>query len=175
MNFTEVKPGRQYFKWLYLKLMLWFFGRAVQAAARVDEEVKAEFAAMPKNYTFCLGAFPKGPYMVVGKDTKDRVKYLGASVKNTSIDLYMTFKSLHHLFLIFTFQESTPVANARDRLFVNGDIPHACAVLRIMDMIQVYLLPKFLAKIAIKRYPVWSSERHSVVRALVYMRAVIGF
>ena len=175
MQFTEPKPDRQHLKRLYLKLMLWFFGRAVQAAARADEGVKAEFAAMPKNYTFCLGAFPTGPYMLVGKDEKGRVKYLGSSLKNKNIDLLMIFKSLHHLFMTFTFQESTPVANARDRLFVNGDIPQACAVVRIMDMIQVFLLPKFLAKLAIKRYPVWSFNRHSITRTLVYVRALTGF
>lgn len=175
MEFTEIKPGTQLLKLLYLKFMLWFFGRAIQAAARVDEGVRSEFAAMPENYTFCLGAFPTGPYMVVRKDENNRVKYLGSSIKHGNIDLQLMFKSLQHLFLAFTFQESTPVANARDRLFVNGDIPQACAVVRIMDMIQVFLLPKFLAKLAIKRYPVWPLKRHSIVRALVYIRTTIAF
>ena len=174
MEFKEIKPGKQRLRRLYLKFMLWFFGRAVQAAVKVDEGVRSEFAAMPANYTFCLGAFPTGPYMVVGKDAEGRVKYLGSSMKQSDIDLHLTFKSLHHLFLAFTFQESTPVANARDRLFVNGDIPQACTVVRVMDMIQVFLLPKFPAKLAIKRYPRWPLERHTIVRALVYIRSIIG-
>jgi hypothetical protein len=174
MDFLEIPPGRQRLKRMYLTPMLWFFGRAIQAAARVDQGVKSEFAGMPDQYTFCLGAFPAGPYMVVGKDAEGRVRYLGSSLTNHTIHLALMFKSITHLFLAFTFQESTPVANARDRLFVNGDVPHACAVVRIMDMIQVFLLPKPLAKLAVKRFPVWSLKRHTLVRAQVYIRAVIG-
>ncbi|MFN2357241.1 MAG: hypothetical protein ABR534_05840 [Desulfotignum sp.] len=174
MDFLEIPPGRQPLKRWYLAVMLWFFGRAIQAAARVDKGVKSEFAAMPDQYTFCLGAFPAGPYLVVGKDAKGRVRYMGSSLTNHTIHLTLMFKSITHLFLAFTFQESTPVANARDRLFVNGDVPHACAVVRIMDMIQVFLLPKPLAKLAVKRYPAWPLKRRTLVRAQVLFRAVAG-
>jgi hypothetical protein len=173
-DYLEIPPGRQRLKKIYLTPMLWFFGRAIQAAAQVDQAVKSEFSAMPDQYTFCLGAFPTGPYMVVGKDAKGRVRYMGSSVTNHTIHLSLMFKSITHLFLAFTFQESTPVVNARDRLFVNGDVPQACAVMRIMDMIQVFLLPKPLAKLAVKRYPKWSLKRHTLIRAQVYIRAVAG-
>lgn len=174
-KFTEIKPGKRVFKRLYLKLMLWFTGRAIQAAAKVDPVVKSEFAAMPDEYTFCLGAFPSGPYMVVGKDAIGRVQYLGSSIKKRDIDLTMLFKSTAHFFLAFTFQESTPVANARDRLFVDGDVPQACAVVRILDIVQVYLLPKAIARLAIKRYPRWSLKRHTINRVLINIRAIAGF
>ena len=174
-QFTEIQPGRQRLKRGYLKCMLWLFGRAVQAAARVDPGVKSEFAAMPAPFTFCLGSFPNGPYMVMGKDTTGQVRYLGSSIKNIPIQLQLMFKSLSCMFLVFTFQENTPTANARDRLFVKGAVPQACAVLRIMDIIQVLLLPKPLAKLAVKRYPAWSLARHTLVRAQVLFRAAAGF
>jgi len=76
---------------------------------------------------------------------------------------------------LFTFMESTPTANARYRMCVNGDVPPACAAVRILDIVQVYLLPKFIAKLAIKRYPQWSFKRHTLDRALVLIRTIIGF
>lgn len=173
-KFIEIKPGRKPFKRIYLHIMLWFVGKAIQAAARVDKEVKQEFDTMPDKYTFSLGAFPKGPYMVVGKDDKGQVKYLGCNIKKQSVDLELTLKSVGHLFTLFTFQESTPTANARDRLCVSGDVPHACAAVRILDIVQVYLLPKAIAKLAIKRYPSWSLKRHTFDRSLIFIRTLTG-
>lgn len=172
--YLEVHPKKQWFKRLYLKIMLWFTGRAIQAASRVDPVVRAEFEAMPDGYTFCLGAVPNGPCMVVGRDDKGRAKYLGASMEGRDVDLKMMLKSVEHFFLVFTFRESTPTANSRDRLFVDGDVALACSVVRVLDIVQVYLLPNFIAKLAIKRYPKWSLKRHTLYRALVNIRAVIG-
>ena len=173
-EFIEIKPGRKPFQRIYLGIMLWFVGKAIQAAARVDKEVKKEFDTMPDNYTFSLGAFPNGPYMVVGKDEKGKVRYLGSDISKHRVNLEMTLKSMKNLFVLFTFRESTPIANSRDRMIVNGDVPQACAAVRILDIVQVYLMPKFIAKLAIKRYPKWSLKRHTIDRAMVLIRTVSG-
>jgi len=172
---TEIKPGKRYLKRIYLSVMLWFTGRAVQAAARVDKTVGDEFLAMPEGYTFCLGAFPNGPYMVVGKDETGKVRYLGSNKEKQPVQLEMGLKSMGNLFSLFTFQESTPTANARDRLYVSGDLPQACAAVRILDIVQVYLLPKPVAKLAVKRYPCWSLKRHILDRTIILIRTVTGF
>jgi len=172
--FTEIKPGRKPFQRIYLGIMLWFIGKAIQAAARVDQEVKNEFKGMPDNYTFSLGAFPRGPHMIVGKDDKGKVRYLGGDISRHPADLEMTLKSMGNFFLLFTFRESTPIANSQDRMIVSGDVPMACAAVRILDIVQVYLLPKFIARLAIKRYPAWSLKRHTINRALVLIRTVSG-
>jgi len=174
-TFIEVTPKKKIFQRIYLSIMLWFVGRAIQAASRVDKQVKHEFDTLPENYTFSLGAFPSGPYMIIGKDSKGRVKYLGADMEKQPVDLQMTLKSVAHFFLLFTFMESTPTANSRDRMCVSGDVPAACTAVRILDIVQVYLLPKFIAKMAIKRYPRWSLKRHTLDRAMVLIRTIIGF
>ncbi len=173
-GFIEVKPGKKYIQRIYLSIMLWFVGRAIQAAAKVDKTVAAEFAAMPENYTFCLGAFPNGPHMIVGKNDKGQVKYLGRNYDKQPIHLEMGLKSMGHLFTLFLFLESTPTANARERLYVTGDVPHACAAVRVLDIVQVYLLPKPIAKLAIKRYPKWTLKRHTIDRTMVYIRTITG-
>ena len=122
-GFTEIKPRKNVLRRLYLAVMLWFVGRAIQAAARCDKAVADEFRAMPEGYTFCLGAFPDGPWMVVGKTEQGRVKYLGADKNRQPVHLELGLKNAAHLFTLFTFRESTPTANARDRLYVSGDVP----------------------------------------------------
>lgn len=174
-GFSEIKPKKNIFRRIYLSVMLWFTGRAIQAAARTDKAVKDEFSNMPDNYTFCLGAFPNGPWMVVGKDENGNVKYKGGNKDKQPVDLELVLKSAGSLFTLFTFQESTPTATARDRLYVSGDVPHACAAVRILDIVQVYLLPKPVAKLAIKRYPKWPLTRHIFTRTMVLARTVIGF
>ncbi len=174
-EFIEIRPRKRYFHRIYTGIMLWFLGRAVQAAARVDKEVAAEFSKMPDNYTFSLGAFPCGPYMVVGKDEKAVPRYMGGDITKQPVHLQICLKSIGCLFALLSFQESTPVANARARIFVSGDVPHACAVVRILDIVQVYLLPSFIAKLAVKRYPDWSLKRHTIDRCRVLFRTILGY
>ncbi|MDO9515186.1 MAG: hypothetical protein Q7J01_03685 [Syntrophales bacterium] len=174
-EFREVTPGGKPFKKAYVALMLWFVGRAIQAAAKVDGDVKKEFEKLPEGFTFCLGVMPHGPYMIVGKDRKERVKYMGWRREGRSIDLDMKIKNIEAAILMFTFQEGTAVATARDRMVVDGEVPYACAIVRVLDIGEVYLLPKIIARLAVKRYPVWSFGRKYIGRVRIYFRSIVGY
>jgi hypothetical protein len=174
IQLREVKPRRKPLKRTYIALLLWFVGRAIRAAARTDHEVSRELAALPQGFTFCLGILPHGPHMVVGKDDLGQVRYLGGEAENRPIHLRILIKHLEAAFLMFTFQESTAIAAARNRLLVDGEVAHACAVVRILDMVEVYLLPKWIAKRAVKRYPSWTAGRKLSGRAAIYLRALVG-
>lgn len=174
-DFREIAVGTKPFKTAYVAVMLWFVGRAIQAAARVDKEVKKEFEKLPNGFTFCLGVLPSGPYMIVGKNEKGRVKYLGWKPGGKHIDLDMKIKNIEAAILMFTFQESTAVASARDRMTIDGELPYACAIVRVLDIGEVYLLPKFIARLAVKRYPSWSFGRKYIGRARIYFRSILGY
>lgn len=174
-NFREVKAGDKRLKRTYVAIMMWFMGRAIQAAAVVDRAVKKEFAELPDRFIFVLGVMPNGPHMIVGKDQRGIVRYMGWNPEDKKCDLQFKIKNLEAAVLLFTFQESTAVAVARDRLIVDGEVPYACAVVRILDIVQVYLLPKIIARLAVKRYPVWSPGRKYFGRVMVYFRTVFGF
>jgi len=174
-NFREIKAGSKRLKRAYVAIMMWFMGRAIQAAAVVDRDVKKEFAELPDRFTFVLGVMPNGPHMIIGKNERGFVRYLGWNPADKKIDLQFTIKNLEAAVLLFAFQESTSVAVAGDRLIVDGEVPHACAVVRILDMVEVYLLPKIIARLAVKRYPVWSPGRKYFGRVLLYFRTVFGF
>jgi len=173
--YREVKPGGQPMVYGYLAVMLWFMGRALQAASHVDEQIRKELRDLPEGFVFALGVLPRGPYLIVAKSGPDTCRYLGGSIERQPVDLRLAFKHLAAGLLVFTFRENTPVATARDRLVVDGEVAHACAVVRMLDIVQVYLLPKFIARLAVKRYPSWSLKRKWWNRTRIYWRAVIGY
>lgn len=197
-KYSEIKPGKKPFKRFYLAIMLWTVGKAIQVAAKVDLEVKKRFEMLPDNFTLRLmilperafplffyakmlpgvvaekGLLPYGMQMIIHKDKKGKIFYRGADPRGKKIDLSMAFKSLEAAMMVFTFRESTPTAYAHDRFVVEGYLPFATTFMRILDIVEVYLLPKVIAKLAVKRYPD-SSEisffRKHINRIVIYVRA----
>lgn len=176
-DYKEIKPSKKPFKRFYVSLLLFIFGRAFQAVTKVDPAAKKEFDSMPSNFMLDLCVAPNGPHMIVGKDEKGRIRYYGWNPKGKRITLSMKIKHLEAAMLMFTFQESSCTATARDRLIVEGDLPVASGVLRIMDLLEVLLLPKFIARLGVKRYPnrtQMSLGRKLRSRVLTYVRIAIG-
>lgn len=176
-DYPEIPSGKKPLKRMYVSLLLFIFGRAFQAVAKVDPFAKEEFDSMPSDFMLDLCVAPNGPHMIVGKDKSGKIRYYGWNPKGKMITLSMKIKSLEAAILMFTFQESSCVATARDRLIVEGDLPVASGVLRIMDLLEVLLLPKFIAKLGVKRYP--NRNRMSLARKirsriLTYIRVVVG-
>lgn len=174
-EYQTFRPKRKIFKWLYLYVFMWFTGRAIKIAAKVDAEVKKEFDQMPNGFNVALEVLPYGPAMVVGKNEEGQVLYLGGNVQAQPIHLRMVLHNIENAMKLFTFQESTAISFMRNRLYLDGEIPHAAAFVRVFDAVEVYLLPKIIAKLAIKRYPAWSPIRKFTGRIQIYLRAVLGF
>lgn len=173
-NYPEIKPKGKLIKKIYVAIMLWIVGRAIQAAAKVDREVKEEFAGLRDDFAVKLGVSPNGPALIVGKNNKGVVKYMGWNPKGKKLTLEMNIKNLEGAILVFTFQESTCEAYDNERFVVNGDLPDALAFVRILNLIEVFLLPKIITSLAVKRYPKWSQmspARKYIGRVLIYIRA----
>jgi hypothetical protein len=120
-----------------------------------------------------LHVLPSGPGMIVGKDKNGKVRYMGWNPKGKKITLDMKVKNIEGAILMFTFQESTCVASANNRLAVSGNVPDTMAFIRILNIVETYLLPKIITSLAVKRYPKWSQMsplRKYTGRVLVYIR-----
>lgn len=170
----EFHAGRKLLKKIYVAIFLWLTGRAIQAAAKIDKAVQKEFDALPDEFIFALGCLPNGPWMVVGKQ-KGKVKYFGGDPECRPVHLRLVIKSIDAAFLILSFQESTALATARNRLMTDGELPYALSVIRILDIVEVYLLPKIIAALAVKRYPLWWPFGRKVARRVcVYARTLSG-
>ena len=172
-NYPEIKSGGKLIKKIYVAVMLWIVGRAIQAAYRVDKEVKEEFDRLSDDFMMHLHVLPSGPGMIVGKDKKGSVKYMGWNPAGKKITLDMKVKNIEAAILMFTFQESTCVASANNRLAVSGAVPDTLAFIRILNIVETYLLPKLITSLAVKRYPKWSQMspvRKHIGRIIIYVR-----
>ncbi len=197
-KYPEIKPGTKNLKKLYVAIMLWIVGKAIEAGYKVDKVIRKEFDGLPENFCFTLrllperrhpasilakivpdfiqdrGWLPIGTQMIVGRDKKGKIRYMGSNPRGKKITLHMNLRNIEGAIKVFTFQESTAVAFAHERFVVEGDLPQALTVVRVLDIIEVYLLPKIIARLAVKRYPKWSEmspAKKYVNRVLVYIRA----
>ncbi len=172
-KFPEIKPKGKPFKKIYVAIMLWIVGRAIQAASRIDKDVKREFASLRDDFMLHLHVLPGGPGMIVGKDKKGKVRYMGWNPKGKKITLDMQAKNIEAAMLMFTFQEGTCVASCNNRLAVLGDVPDTCTFVRILNIVETYLLPRPITALAVRRYPKWSEMnpvRKHLCRILIYIR-----
>jgi hypothetical protein len=173
-SYPEFRPKTSYIRKAYIFTMLLVVGRAIEAAAKLDSTVKDIFSQLPEGFCFCLGVGPKGPWLVARKDKKGCLRYLGWQKRAAKAHLSLTIKNVSSAMRVFTFQESTAQAFSYDRFQVEGSLPQALAFMRALDRVEVYLLPKIIAKLAVKRYPD-SSElpvlKKHLNRILIYLMA----
>ena len=144
----SVKPALQQ---AYVKLMLDVIGRGLAMASQVDEEIKQEVAQFPANFSLSMKVFPHGPAFIA-RVTEEKQLELVKSM-DTAPDLTITFKHMHHAFLVFSFQESTAQAFANDRMIADGDLGHAIRLVRCLNKMEALILPKMVAQLAVKEYP----------------------
>ncbi len=144
----SVKPALQQ---AYVKLMMDVIGRGLVMASQVDEEIKKEVAQFPANFSLSMQVFPHGPAFIA-RVTEEKQLELVKSM-DTVPDLTITFKHLHHAFLVFSFQESTSQAFAHDRMIADGDISYAIRLVRCLNKMEALILPKMVAQLAVKEYP----------------------
>jgi aldehyde:ferredoxin oxidoreductase len=168
----RLAPLRRRFARGYCGFLLWFLGKAAAAASRHDEEIAEEFRKLPEGFTFALQVTADGPAMVLGRDSGGRGVYYGGSayLLDNPVDLVLRIKTLSGAMLLFTFRESTVTSQAHDRLAVDGPVPQACAVVRILNRLECIILPRFIARRAVRRYR--KPVKLAAKRLAVYMGAL---
>jgi hypothetical protein len=176
-TYPEIIPAGKPFKKIYLSLLLFITGRAIAAAYRHDKEVKRNLDLIGEKFLIRLGVINSGPAMFIGKKGKEPVKYLGSKYKNEKPLIDIKIKNIEAAMLMFTFRESSAAATYRNRVILDGDMSAVCAFMRAFDIVEIYLLPKLIARLAIKRYPKWTQmnpvKKH-IRRILIYISTFTG-
>lgn len=137
---------------LYVELMFQVMGRALQAVSEVDATVQNDAKALPVGFLFEMMVMPQGSSLVVEHVGNGRFHYHKGSAPRP-VDLSIQFKHIAHAFLVLSFQEKTSVAFANDRMLVDGDISYAIRMTRVLNRLESFILPKLVAKRAVKEYP----------------------
>jgi hypothetical protein len=135
----------------YVALMIDVIARALVSASKVDDEVKGELSDLAPGFVIQMMVLPRGASFYVQVQADKTLKRL-ASIEGKP-DLSVKFKHVNHAFLVFSFQESTPRAFANDRIIVDGDVSVAIRFVRILNKVEVLILPRLIADFAVKRYP----------------------
>ncbi len=63
-KYPQIRPGKKLFKRVYVAIMLWTVGKAIQVAAKVDKEVKEELARLPNNFTLRMMVAPEKAFPI---------------------------------------------------------------------------------------------------------------
>ncbi|XID75754.1 hypothetical protein ACF3NA_04255 [Alkanindiges sp. WGS2144] len=135
----------------YVSLMMDVIGRGLTSASQVDPEIHNETKGFPVGFVVRMTVFPHGPSFTSQSQSDGSLQLL----KNFAgkPDLTITFKHLSHAFLVFSFQEGTARAFANDRMVADGDLSYAIRLVRCLNKMEALILPKMVAKLAVKQYP----------------------
>lgn len=144
-----VKPGGRIFKKIYCAVVFALLGWFIPNIACRKESVREEIRMFPEDFTCTLGVWPSGPSVTFLRKGDRLIKHRRAL---SSPDLGVYLKSIDAAWLMFSFQESTCMSEARSRLIAMGELPHTCTFIRMMDKVEILLLPKLIAKRAVKKW-----------------------
>ncbi len=159
---------RSKLKRAYVALMMRIVGRGLAIASRVDSDIAYELTHLPAEMTIAMRVYPNGPCCFLQK-TDAGLSYLG--VRDTGeADMNIIFKHLQHAWLLYTFQENTPIAFARNRIVLDGEIAHAIVFNRCLGRLLSLILPRLIARRAVKRYPAIALRDKFVLATSIYLR-----
>ncbi len=159
-----VKPTLQL---AYVKLMMDVVGRGLVMASQVDSEIQEEVSKFPVHFVLSMNVFPNGPAFFARVTEDKQLELLKRAEKKP--DLTITFKHVSHAFLVFTFQESTAQAYANDRMIADGDVSAGIRFVRCLNKLEILILPKLVASLAVKQYPTELTLKEKIQRSCKYL------
>lgn len=171
ISIKSVKPA---FEQAYVKLMLDVIGRSLSMASKVDQEIKQEVSKFPIGLTISMDVFNNDASFVARVNEQHHLELLTNSIRKP--DLTITFKHIHHAFLVLSFQESTAQAFANDRMIADGDLGHAIRLVRCLNKMEAVILPKAVAELAVKQYPSQLSLKDKITGAAnIYLKVAQSY
>lgn len=167
----SVKPALEQ---AYVKLMMDVIGRGLVMASQVDDEIRHEVSKFPVGFVLSMKVFPHGPAFVAKVNEQQNLELVTALQDKP--DLTITFKHMHHAFLVFSFQESTAQAFANDRMIADGDLSYAIRLVRCLNKMEALILPKLVAELAVKEYPQQLTLKEKLTNATnIYLKVAQSY
>ena len=87
-------------------------------------------------------------------------------VNEKEADILISVKNIEFAFKMITMRTGTIQAFMENRSTYKGDVPMALSLIRILNIVQFYLLPRIIAERVIKRLPKlkWSRRYYGRIR-----------
>ena len=168
----SASPPSQRLRRAYVALMMAIIARGLVAGARSDAVIRREMAGFRPGYRIAMTVHPAGPGFGL------RVLEGGFLVREEAdapADLTIRFKHIEHAFLVFSFQEGTARAFANDRMIADGEVSDAIRLVRCLNRMEKLILPKLVARRAVKDYGALPLTEKLAAATRLYARLAGGF
>ncbi len=169
---VNIPPARKPLMMLVNRVVLFVLGRGLQSASKHDPAIRAELARWQPGFTFMLKQLPHGPSMAVTRTEKGDLRYQGANFPEEKCDVIFFFRNVESAFMMFTAQIGTPTAYAQHRMSARGDLANSMAMVRVLNSIQAYLFPAFIARGIMKRLPPIPFWYKQALRLKIYLLGI---
>lgn len=166
MQLEVVNPGRKRIKYLITKLMFFILAQTIQSASRFDPLIKEELKSWPEDFKVLMKVKENGPSLSVVNE-KGMLKR--KRVNETEADILISVKNIEFAFRMITMRAGTIQAFMENRSTYFGDVPMALSLIRILNVVQFYLLPRLIAGRVIKRLPKIKWPRRYYGRIRLYL------
>lgn len=156
----------------YLNTMMGVIARSLCAMSKVDDHLRQELDGVPDNFVLHMRVLPNIAGFAVKKMPSGELAYLGKSPDHKA-DVTISIKHPELAYLVFSFQENTAQAFARNRTVIEGDLSMAMRLIRCINWLEVFILPKAAAEKALKRYPNISLKEKAATASKIYGRLAL--
>lgn len=141
--------------------------RAIRVLSHGDSRVRAELLALPEGKTFQFSVSPRE------RSKRLRFQIAGGTIQrvrgDAPADIQITFKSEAAAFRVFTGRMGIAGAYAAHAFLLRGNINEAMGIVRVIDLAEGYLFPRFISRRILKEVP----EKQLPTLA-VYLRLIPG-
>ena len=139
-------------KRIYVATVMAVLGWFIPNIACRKKSVREEVACFREDFRLRLSVWPDGPSVAFRREG-DVLRRMTAQ-DGIDCHLNVQLKSIEAAWLLFSFQESTVASEAAGRLAAVGDLPDVCTFIRLINKVEILLLPRPVARLAVKEWEV---------------------
>lgn len=155
------------FEQLACGIVLRVLYRAIRVLSHADSRIRQELSAMPEGRIVRVSVSPdeKAPDLTF--------QVSGGSIqragKLAEPDIHIVFKNEAMAFRVFTGRMGIAGAYAAHAFTLRGNINETMGIVRIIDLVEGYLFPRFMTRRILKEIP-----EKQVPTLVVYLRLIPG-
>ncbi len=155
------------FQQLICGIVLQVLYRAIRVLSHCDSRIRQELLDLPQGQTVKLSVSPaetsRNLTFTVSGGTVHRAD------KTAAADIHIVFKNEAMAFRVFTGRMGISGAYAAHTFTLRGNINQTMGVVRIVDMVEGYLFPRFMTRRILKEIP-----KKELPTLAVYLRLIPG-
>jgi hypothetical protein len=168
-KYPDIPSKAKSFKRMINRTVLFILGRALQSLSGHDKNIQNEVCTWQDELTLLMQIKPDGGAMAVRRNQEGKLIYLGADLPENQADIIIFIKNVETAFKIFTGQMGTATAYARHQIAAKGDISLTVSIMRVINRVETYLFPAFLARRLMKRLPDIPFIKKQALRLRTYL------